>query len=65
MARCWAAASRIWVRPVAATGQPRKISAFYELSTNDLYLLSYFGNRNGGLNFGQTLVLTLGVKVDI
>ncbi|WP_201981554.1 hypothetical protein [Hymenobacter rubidus] len=50
--------------PVAATGQPRKLSAYYELGTNDLYLASYFNNRNGGLRFGQLLTLALGVKMD-
>ncbi|MFC7667750.1 hypothetical protein ACFQT0_10400 [Hymenobacter humi] len=50
--------------PVAATGQPRKLSFYYELGTNDLYLLSYFNNRNGGLGLGQILTLALGVKAD-
>ena len=50
--------------PVNATGRPRKMSAFYELGSNDLYLVSYFSSPNG-LNFSQTLTLTLGVKVDI
>ena len=50
--------------PVAATGQPRKISAYYELGSNDLYLASWLNNRNGGLGFGQLLTLALGLKVD-
>ena len=50
--------------PVAATGQPRKLSFYYELGSNDLYLASYLTNRNGGLHFGQLLTLALGVKAD-
>ena len=50
--------------PVAATGQPRKLSFYYELGSNDLYLASYLTNRNGGLGFGQLLTLALGVKAD-
>lgn len=49
---------------IAATGQPRKISVYYELGSNDLYLASYLNNRNGGLGFGQLLTLALGVKAD-
>ena len=50
--------------PVAATGQPRKLSVYYELSSNDLYIASYLTNPSGGLRFGQILTLALGVKVD-
>ena len=50
--------------PVAATGQPRKISVYYELGSNDLYVASYLTNRNGGLALGQLLTLALGVKAD-
>ncbi|MDB5270098.1 MAG: hypothetical protein JWP58_3138 [Hymenobacter sp.] len=50
--------------PVAATGQPRKVSVYYELGSNDLYLASYLNNRNGGLGFGQLLTLALGIKAD-
>jgi hypothetical protein len=50
--------------PVVATGQPRKISVYYELGSNDLYLASYLNNRNGGLGLGQLLTLALGVKAD-
>ena len=50
--------------PIAATGQPRKISVYYELGSNDLYLASYLNNRNGGLGVGQLLTLALGVKAD-
>ena len=50
--------------PVAATGQPRKLSVYYELGSNDLYLASYLNNRNGGLGVGQLLTLALGLKAD-
>ena len=49
---------------MAATGQPRKISLYYELGSNDLYLASYLNTRNGGLGFGQLLTLALGLKAD-
>lgn len=50
--------------PVAATGQPRKLSFYYELGSNDLYIASYLTNRDGGLSIGQLLTLALGVKAD-
>ncbi|WP_046244625.1 hypothetical protein [Hymenobacter terrenus] len=50
--------------PVLATGQPRKLSFYYELGSNDLYLASYLKNRDDGLVLGQLLTLALGVKVD-
>jgi hypothetical protein len=50
--------------PLAATGQPRKLSAYYELGTNDLYLASYFNNLQGGLAFHQLLTLAFGIKAD-
>lgn len=49
--------------PIRATGQPRKLSAFYELSSNNLYIISYTTNTKG-LAFGKILTLALGVKVD-
>ena len=49
---------------VAAIRQPRKISLYYELGSNDLYLASYLNNRNGGLGIGQLLTLALGLKAD-
>jgi hypothetical protein len=49
---------------VAATGRPRKLSAFYELGSNDLYMASYLSNPGGGLKLGQLLTLALGVKAD-
>ncbi|GAA4359153.1 hypothetical protein GCM10023185_25490 [Hymenobacter saemangeumensis] len=50
--------------PVRATGQPRKLSFYYELGSNDLYIASYLTNRDGGLGIGQLLTLGLGVKAD-
>ena len=50
--------------PLAATGRARKVSAYYELGTNDLYIASLYGNLNGGLGFGQILTLSLGLKAD-
>jgi hypothetical protein len=50
--------------PVAATGVPRKLSFYYELGSNDLYIASYLTNRDGGLGIGQLLTLALGVKAD-
>ena len=50
--------------PIAASGQPRKLSLYYELGSNDLYLASYLNNRNGGLGLGQLLTLALGLKAD-
>jgi hypothetical protein len=50
--------------PVAATGQARKVSGYYEIGSNDLYMASYLTNRDGGLSIGQLLTLALGVKVD-
>lgn len=50
--------------PIMATGRARKLSAYYELGTNDLYIASFFGNLKGGLGFGRILTLALGVKAD-
>ena len=50
--------------PLAATGRARKVSAYYELGTNDLYIASFFGNLKGGLSFDQILTLSLGLKAD-
>ncbi|MDO7875559.1 hypothetical protein Q5H93_12520 [Hymenobacter sp. ASUV-10] len=49
--------------PIKATGQPRKISAYYELGSNDLYIISYVQNTKA-LSIGDILTLALGVKVD-
>jgi hypothetical protein len=50
--------------PIAVTGKPRKLSFYYELGSNDLYIASYITNRDGGLSVGQLLTLALGVKAD-
>ena len=50
--------------PLVATGQPRKVSFYYELGTNDLYVASYLTNRNGGLGLGQLPTRAQGVKAD-
>jgi hypothetical protein len=49
--------------PIKATGEPRKISAYYEFGTNDLYIISYTQNTKA-LSIGDILTLALGVKVD-
>jgi hypothetical protein len=49
--------------PVAATGQARKVSAYYELGSNDLYLASFISNSRS-LTIREILTLALGVKVD-
>lgn len=50
--------------PATATGRSRNLSAYYELSTNDLYIVSYVQNRRG-LSPADILVLSLGLKLDI
>ncbi|MCC2545702.1 hypothetical protein LJY25_04535 [Hymenobacter sp. BT175] len=58
------AGSRLtYLRGTGATGRPRNVSAYYELGSNDLYLLSYYGNRRG-LGIGDILTLALGLKAD-
>lgn len=42
----------------------KSISFFYEVSTNDLYLVSYAGNTKA-LNLGDILVLSFGLKFQI
>lgn len=56
--------SRItYVRPASTEGRPRNISFYYELGTNDLYLVSYVQNRRG-LSPADITTLTLGLKAD-
>jgi len=43
--------------------QPRRLSAYYELGTNDLYVVSYFTNLTG-LSPLDLLTLGLGLKLD-
>lgn len=43
--------------------RPRRLTVFYELGSNDLYLASYFANRNyGSLGLADILTLGLGLK---
>ncbi|TYZ11410.1 hypothetical protein FY528_06860 [Hymenobacter lutimineralis] len=56
--------SRIGYRlPETPSGRSRLLSAYYELSSNDLYLISYAQNRSG-LSPADVLVLSLGLKLD-
>ena len=50
--------------PPTAAGRARHLSGYYELGTNDLYLLSYAQNRRA-LSPVDVLVLTLGLKLDL
>ncbi|MFD2785706.1 hypothetical protein [Hymenobacter rubripertinctus] len=50
--------------PARATGHRRNLSGYYELGTNDLYLLSYAQNRRA-LSLADIAVLTLGLKLDL
>lgn len=50
--------------PTTAAGRNRNVSAYYELGTNDLYLISYVQNRQA-LSPADILVLSLGLKLDI
>ncbi|UOQ75329.1 hypothetical protein MUN84_11365 [Hymenobacter sp. 5516J-16] len=49
--------------PPTAAGRKRNLSGYYELGTNDLYLISYVQNTKG-LSPADILTLSLGVKVD-
>ncbi|GAA4393066.1 hypothetical protein [Hymenobacter koreensis] len=50
--------------PNKANGQPRTASFYYELGTNDIYLVSWFNNRKA-LSALDIATLALGVKVDL
>lgn len=50
--------------PPTATGRARNLSAYYELGSNDLYLISYVQNTKG-LSPADILTLSLGLKLDI
>ncbi|MET4107853.1 hypothetical protein [Hymenobacter sp. UYP22] len=50
--------------PATATGRTRNLSAYYELGSNDLYLISYVQNMKG-LSPADILTLSLGLKLDI
>ncbi|MCR5887497.1 hypothetical protein LRS06_06815 [Hymenobacter sp. J193] len=49
--------------PTTANGRSRYLSAYYELGSNDLYLISYAQNLKG-LSPADILVLSLGLKLD-
>lgn len=54
-----------YLMPRAATpSRPRRLSAYYELGTNDLYLASYIPNLTG-LSPLELLTLGLGLKLDL
>lgn len=56
--------SRItYARNPSPRGRARNISFYYELGTNDLYILSYAQNRRG-LSPVDILTLSLGLKAD-
>lgn len=55
--------SRISFRRQTPTGQPRNASLYYELGSNDLYILSYALNREA-LSPTDILTLSLGLKFD-
>jgi hypothetical protein len=51
--------------PLRAPTRPRRYaSLYYELGTNDLYLISWWDNR-GALSVGDLLTLGLGLKLDL
>lgn len=52
-----------YVLPPTATGRPRSISGYYELGSNDLYLISYVQNTKA-LSPADILTLSLGVKLE-
>jgi hypothetical protein len=55
--------SRISFRRPTESGQLRNASLYYELGSNDLYVLSYALNRRG-LSPADILTLSLGLKYD-
>ncbi|NVO84955.1 hypothetical protein [Hymenobacter terrestris] len=50
--------------PDASSGRARRLTAYYELATNDLYGLSYFLNRRA-LSLSDIATLALGLKLEI
>jgi len=56
--------SRVALGLPRATGGKREVSLYYELGTNDLYVVSYLPNHKG-LSLGQILTLGVGAKVDL
>ncbi|TGD77912.1 hypothetical protein [Hymenobacter wooponensis] len=55
--------SRLAYRRRTPAGQPRNVAFYYELGSNDLYILSYVQNRKA-LSVGDILTLSLGLKAD-
>ena len=55
--------SRLAYQRRTPSGQARNIAFYYELGSNDLYILSYVQNRKG-LSVGDNLTLSLGLKAD-
>lgn len=54
-----------YLRPAGPTGRQRRLSAFYELGSNDLYLSSYFSNDNfRSLSPLDIMTLGLGIKAE-
>ncbi|NVO33375.1 hypothetical protein [Hymenobacter lapidiphilus] len=50
--------------PDAPSGRARRLTAYYELATNDLYGLSYYLNRRA-LSLSDIATLALGLKLEI
>lgn len=50
--------------PRGTSSGKREVSLYYELGTNDLYLVSYLPSRQG-LSLGRILTLGIGAKVDL
>ncbi|WBO84068.1 hypothetical protein [Hymenobacter yonginensis] len=52
-------------RPTLPSGRSHRVSAYYELGTNDLYVVSYFSNGNfRSLSPMDILTLGLGLKAE-
>ncbi|SDY37702.1 hypothetical protein [Hymenobacter psychrophilus] len=49
--------------PDAASGRARRLTAYYELATNDLYAISYYQNRRA-LSLRDIATLALGLKLE-
>lgn len=49
--------------PDTPSGRARRLTAYYELATNDLYAISYFLNRQA-LSLPDVATLALGLKLD-
>ena len=53
----------VWKLRTRPGSKPKSISAFYELSTCDLYLVDYWGNRS--LKVKDLIGLSLGLKLQV